>query len=180
MIIPTVPNNDDVILGDGVLYKNYGLGSQREVGACSGDSKFTVTRKFAHIDYNGMYGDTLDKKRIIQVMPILTVNMLSLSPTNLADCFAGLAVADNTTYYEVTDTLTIGSSNYWTNLTFIGESKSGKDIWVQMDNVLGDSEKIEMVFKTDSHVITDIQFTAHYGTTTPTTAPYRYRYYKSA
>lgn len=179
MITPSVPNNDDIILGDGIIYKNYGLGSQRELGACSGDSKFVVTKKIVHIDYNGMYGDTLDKKRVTSCVPSLNINLLSVSPTNLADCYAGLAVTDAGTYYEVTDTLTIGASNYWTNLTFIGESKSGKDIWIQMDNVLGDSEKIEWALKTDSHVISDVQFTGHYGTTTPTTAPYRIRYYKA-
>ncbi|MGL5709968.1 MAG: hypothetical protein ACRCW9_03890 [Cetobacterium sp.] len=176
---PSVPSPNDVILGDGIIYKDYGLATQRELGACSGDSKFTVGKKFNHVDYNGQYGDTKDLKYKTRVEPKLTINLLSISPQNLKDCFAGLQVSDQTNYYEITESVEVVSADYWTNLTFIGETKSGNDVVIIMDNVLGDMEKFEMVFKTDNHVITDVQFTGHYGTATPTTPPYKIRIGKS-
>jgi hypothetical protein len=179
MINPSVPSETDVVLGDGVLYKDYGLATQREIGACSGDSKFSIAKKFNHVDYNGQYGDTKGLKYVTKSQPQLTINLLSISPQNLSDCFAGLTLTDQATYVEVSESLTITSSMYWTNLTFIGERKDGKDVFIQLDNVLGDQEKIDMALKTDNHLIVDCLFTAHYADNTPTTPPWRMRYFKT-
>jgi hypothetical protein len=179
MITPSAPSQGNTLLGDGIIYKNYALATQREIGACSGDSKFIRNGNFNHVDYNGMYGPTKGQKYKTKSEPSLSIALLELSPTNLADCFAGLTVTDNTTYYEVTESLTVSDSQYWTNLTFIGETKSGLPVWIQMDNVLGDTEKIELAIKTDNPIIVDCLLTGHYGTAALTTPPWRMRYYKA-
>jgi len=177
-IRPSVANPENVILGDGIIYKNYGLATEREIGACRGDSKFTVTRKFKHIDYNGQYGQTKGNLRKVNVEPVLMLNLVELSEQNMIDCFAGLRQSDEGDYKEITEDLDIVTTDYWTNVAFVGATASGRSVIIIVDNPLGDIDKLEFVYKTDDEVISDVQLTGTYDRNNPTVVPYKIRYYE--
>lgn len=176
-IRPSVANPENVILGDGMVFKNWGLATEREIGACRGDSKFTVTRKWKHIDYNGQYGQTKGNNRKVNVEPVLMLNLVEMSPQNIEDCFGGLRSSDAGDYVEITEDLDVAVTDYWTNVAYVGETASGRKVVIIIDNPLGDIDKLEMVYKTDDEVITDVQLTGNYDRDYPTTVPYKIRYY---
>lgn len=175
MITPAIALPTDTWLGDGYLLKNYGETTERELGGVSGDSVFKVTREYRETPLNGLYGPTEDQKVLVRIIPVLTFGLLSLSATNLVDCFAGLEVQDEGTYHEITDSIEVINAHYHTNITYIGQRKDGKDIIVILEKALGDGS-IEAAFKTKEDVILNTQFTAHFDKDYPTIAPWKIRY----
>jgi len=177
-ITPSVPATTNIVLGDGILYKDYELGTQAEIGAVRGDSVFNVERQFREQDYNGSYGPTEGLKVKTKVIVTMKIALLELSTTNIVNCFAGMANTDQTTYYELKESLDIAAADYWDNMAFVGQRSDGKAVIILMENVLGDGN-FAMAMKNKDDVVVDTNFTAHYATTTPTVAPYELRYYKS-
>lgn len=172
-ITPSVPAATNTWRGTGILYKEYGV-SQREIGGTRGDIKFMNDREFRHQDYNGMYGVTEGKRLITKAEQSLTFGLLDLSYQNFDDCFAGLAVSNETTYYKVTGDLTIAASDYHDNVVWAGERKDGKYAIILLENALGDG-KIEMNIQDKDDIVLDTQFTAHYAESTPTVEPWEIR-----
>jgi hypothetical protein len=175
-ITPSVPNKTNIVLGDGVLYKDYAQGTQLTIGACRGDSVFNVDRQFREQEYNGSYGPTETLKVKTKVIVTMKIALLELSTTNFTHLFQGFAKTDQTTYYELKESVDIADGDYWTNMAFVGQRADGKNIIIIMENVLGDGA-LNMAFKTKDDVVVDTMLTAHYGTATPTTPPYEIRYY---
>jgi hypothetical protein len=173
-ITPAVPTATNLWRGTGICYKEYGEGTQREIGATRGDIKFSDDREFRHQDYNGMYGPTEGLKVITKAVQMLTFPLLDLSYQNFDDCFAGLAVSDEGAYHEITEDLAVAAADYHENITWAGERKDGKYALILIFNALGDG-KIEMNMKDKDDIVLDTQFTAHYGTATPTTPPWAIR-----
>jgi hypothetical protein len=176
-ITPSVPNQTNILLGDGILYKDYALGTQQEIGAVRGDSVFNVARSFREQDYNGSYGPTEGLKVKTKVIVTMKIALLELSVVNIANCFTGLGNTDKTTYYELKESLDIAAADYWNNLAFVGQRADGKAAIILMENVLGDGN-LGLALKNKDDVVVDTNFTAHYATTAPTIAPYEIRYYK--
>lgn len=168
------PNPTDVFRGEGVLYKNKGLGTETVVGALDGDTKFSVDRKFGEVKYNGAYGMTKDLVYKTSIQPTLDIKCITLNYTSMGQLFAGLTVTDEGLYHKVVESTDITASDYWTNCCYAGQRQDGKYFQIFMYNVLG-TDKIEMGFKSDDNVVTDVKLFGCYDRTTPTTVPYEIR-----
>jgi hypothetical protein len=96
----------------------------------------------------------------------------------MIDCFAGLRQSDEGDYKEITEDLDIVTTDYWTNVAFVGETASGRSVIIIVYNPLGDIDKLEFVYKTDDEVISDVQLTGTYDRDNPTVVPYKIRYYE--
>lgn len=84
---PTVPNVEDIILGDASLYANWGMADQFNLGALSGGIKLQIARKFEAVKFDGAYGHQLDSngvplKRITEFISKFTAEMLTLKYEN--------------------------------------------------------------------------------------------------
>jgi hypothetical protein len=168
------PNPDDVWRGEGVLYKDKGLGTEVVVGALDGETKFAVDREFKDIPYNGSFGKTKDLIFKSKIQPKLDIKLITLNYTSMSQVFAGLTVTDEGLYHKIVESIDIVAGDYWTNACYAGIRASGKYFQVYMDNVIG-TDKIEAGFKTDDSVVSDVTLYACYDRSTPTTPPWSVR-----
>ena len=173
-ITPSVPTATGTWRGTGIVYKEYGEGTEREIGATRGDIKFIDDREFRDVEYNGMYGPTKGLKVITKSVQQLVFGLLELTYQNFEDCFAGLAVTDEGAYHQVTGDLAIAAGDYHENVAWFGERHDAKYAGLLLNNALGDG-KIEMNIVDKDDIVLETQFTAHYGTATPTTPPWSIR-----
>lgn len=173
-ITPSVPTTTGTIRGTGILYKEYGEGTEREIGAHRGDVKFTVDREFRHIDFNGQYGKIEGNNVITKSEPMVEFDLLELSYQNFEDCFAGLVVTDEGEYHKIAEDLAIAAGDYHENVAWVGETHAAKYAAIIVFNALGNN-KIEMAIKDKDDIIVGTKFEGHYGSATQTTPPWEIR-----
>ena len=85
---------DRIIIDAGAVYLNYGLGSQRLLGATRGGNEFNLNRTSKNIEIDGLKGAVKGLKRIIEVNPQITANLLELSVDNLIAAIGGANQSD--------------------------------------------------------------------------------------
>lgn len=173
-ITTSVPTPTGTWQGNGILWKEYGEATVREIGATRGDIKITWDREFKHIDFNGQYGPIEGNKRITKSTQVLTFGLLELTYQSFEDCFAGLAVSDAGTYHEIAEDLTIAAADYHENVTWAGYRDDNKYAIILLYNALGDG-KIEFNIKQHEDIVMDVQFSSHYSNSAMTTSPIKIR-----
>jgi hypothetical protein len=173
-ITPSVATTTGTWRGTGILYKEYGEGTQREIGAHRGGIKFNIDRDFRHIDFNGQYGKIEGNNVITKSEPTIEFDLLELSYQNFEDCFAGLVVTDEGAYHKIAEDLAIAAGDYHENVAWLGQTHAGKYAAIILFNALGNG-KIEMNIKDKEDIVLGTKFEGHYGTATPTTPPWEFR-----
>lgn len=172
---PVVPTATGTILGDCILYKDYGESGEREIGACRGDVEFGVNREWRHQDYNGMRGKTKGKNVKNKVNCYIKIPLLELSRANIEDVYQGLSSTDEGAYHSVTESFDVDDADYWTNAAVVGQRSDGKYYIAIIENPLGMSDIIQ-AFKTEDDVVQELQLDGNYLTTAPDTVPYELRF----
>lgn len=89
LVVPTVPTDDDIIMGEFKLYANYNLPTQLNVGATRGGLKVDLQRSIKEIDYDGSFGATKGLRRYEKFNVKAIVNQLCLKYFNadiISDC----------------------------------------------------------------------------------------------
>lgn len=159
------PNN--ILLGDGAIFFDYGLETEACIGATDGDSKFTrkIFEDDMHINGKGKLkfkGLTLYQGAEVK----LTFGAVEILPDNLGKFFGGLS-SDTTTNVGFTTIKggAIKSTDYHTNVAFVGQTKGGKDVIIIIKDAIG-TKDLEMAFKEGDKVVTDVEFTATYDPAT--------------
>lgn len=85
---------ENVFIDAGAVYFNYGLADERLLGATRGGNEFNTNRVSKNIEADGIKGAVKGMKRITEVNPQITVNMLELSIDNLVKAIAGAEQSD--------------------------------------------------------------------------------------
>ena len=85
---------DRIIIDAGAVYLNYGLGSERLLGATRGGNEFNLNRTSRNIEIDGLKGAVKGLKRIVEVNPQITANLLELSVENLIAAIGGANQSD--------------------------------------------------------------------------------------
>lgn len=168
------PNPDHVWIDKGVLYKDNTTASPVRIGVCEGDIEFNVERTFRWVPYNNQVSTRtkgLGRKQIVDAS--LKIPTIELSPNALTYVFAGLQLTDNTTYYTITESHDIATSDYWTDATFLGTTQSGKYVKIVLNNAIGETNTTQ-TFKKDEEVVTELMLYACVDSSTPTVIPYSY------
>lgn len=166
------PNPDHVWVDKGVLWKDYTTASPLQIGVAEGDIEFAVERTFRWVPYNNQVSTRTKsngRKQIIDAS--IKFPSISLSPEAMAACFAGLTLTDNSTYWTITESHAISSSDYWTDATLLGTTQSGKYVKIQLDNAIGEASETK-TFKKDEEVIHELMLYACVDSTTPSVVPY--------
>jgi len=88
---------DRIIIDAGAVYLNYGLGNQRLLGATRGGNEFNLNRVTKNIEADGLKGAVKGMKRVTEVNPQITANLLELSVENLIAAIAGAEQSDRAT-----------------------------------------------------------------------------------
>lgn len=171
------PNN--ILLGEGAIYFNYGIeGSEAIAGATRGDGKFERKTKWHEIDYNGKKGKSKGLTRKLGSDITLSFGALELCPDNLSKFYADLEVDTTDLQFDkVTAKEEITDTDYIDNIAFVGKSKGGKEVIIVIKNALGDGD-MELAFKDGDEVVSDVVFSATYDPNNDSIEPWEIRWGK--
>ena len=80
---------DRILIDAGAVYLNYGLTNERLLGATRGGNEFALNRVIRDIEVDGVMGSTKGLRRVTEVKPQLTCNLIELSLDNFVKSIAG-------------------------------------------------------------------------------------------
>jgi len=125
-----VDTPDRIFVDAGAVYINYGLSTQRLLGATRGGNEFNLNREIRDIEVDGVRGSVKGLRRRTVCRPQITCNLIELSLDNLLKAIAG-ANQDETEYQEVVELEYVGVGDDTTKLFALGN-----------DNIVENTEKI--------------------------------------
>jgi len=175
---PAVPElAKDILLGEGIVYKNYGEEGEAIIGATRSGSKLEIDRSIKEIKFDGAYGPTKSMRRYETCVVKLIINFLKLTYTNLAYGLP-VTVSDGSdkdgTYKKISFDLEIAAADVLTNVAFLGYKDNGDYCLIKVDNALN-IDKIGLDFKEKDEVTSEMTYTGFYTYADPTTPPLEIR-----
>lgn len=175
---PIVPTEDDIYLGEGIYYKNYGEVDEEVIGATRGGSKLEIDKVIREMNYDGAFGPVRDLRRYERYVPRFNYNLLKMNHESL---LYGLPAdySDQGDYYEITFRLNIELTDYMTNMAFVGKNQAGKALIIIIYNVLNDGN-ISLEFKEKDELFSEMQMTGHYPSDDALDVPIDIRHYDVA
>jgi len=159
---------NNILIDVGVVYLDYGLGTQRILAPTQGCS-FEVKQDIKQIDRDGALGKEKGLRRIIKEDATLKVKFMDMSIANLKMVLAGSTAT--ATKVTSTSTGTIASSEYFTNITVIGTDMEGKNKIITLFNPLVDNG-LKMDFKDKDETMVEAEFSGHRDPTSGTPTLY--------
>jgi len=78
-----------IFVDAGAVYLNYGLSGEELLGATRGGNEFNLNRVIRDIEVDGVKGSTKGLRRVTEVRPQITCNLIELSLDNLLKAIAG-------------------------------------------------------------------------------------------
>jgi hypothetical protein len=173
VVTPAIPTANDVFLGEGAVYRNYGEVTQALIGATSGGSKLTISKPLHSVAIDGTYGKVKNMERTDRFEVGLTVNLLKINYTNLA-YGNPITISDGAdkdgTYKEITFDLDINASDVLTNVTFVGQKFDGDAVLIKVLNALC-TNNLKFDFKPKSEISLEMTYNGYYTSANPTTPP---------
>jgi len=131
---------DKIIIDAGAVYLDYGLSTQTLLGATRGGNEFNLNRVTKNIEADGLKGAVKGMKRVTEVNPQITANLLELSVKNLIAAIAGANQSDRASI----------------NVEHVGVGAAAgatKKFSLDQDNVVVNSEKIYVQKSADGEMI---------------------------
>jgi len=90
----TAETPDRIFIDAGAVYLNYGLVNERLLGATRGGNEFNLNRVVKNIEVDGLKGAVKGMKRVTEVNPQITANLIELTVENLIAAIAGASQSD--------------------------------------------------------------------------------------
>lgn len=90
----TAKTPERIFIDAGAVYLNYGVSGQRLLGATRGGNEFNPNRVIKNIEADGIKGSVKGMKRVTEVNPQITANLLELTVDNLIAAIAGANRSD--------------------------------------------------------------------------------------
>lgn len=171
---PAVPDkSNDILLGEGIVWKNYGVGGAAIIGATRGGSKLTLERKIRDIAFDGAYGSVKGLRRFETYKVKLSVNFLKINYTSLSYGLS-LTTTDITdadgSFKKTVFNLDFDSADVLTNVAFVGQKNDGKQCIIIVENALN-IDNIDLDFKEKDELTTELVYTGFYTYAAPTVPP---------
>jgi hypothetical protein len=171
---PAVPESaKDILLGEGIVYKNYGESGEAIIGATRSGSKLEIDRSIKEIKFDGAYGPVKGMRRYERFVAKLIINFLKLTYTNLAYGLP-ITVSDGSdkdgTYKKISFDLEIAAADVLTNVAFLGYKENGDYCIIIIENALN-IDKLSLDFKEKDEVTSEMSYTGFYTYAAPTTPP---------
>jgi hypothetical protein len=171
---PAIPQKaKDIMLGEGVLYYNYGEVSEAVIGATRGGTKLEIEWSKKEVEYDGAMGPTKGMRRTNVLIAKLIVNFLKLTYTTLTYGL-NVTVSDGSdqdgTYKKIAFNTSWADTDVMTNITFKGYKASGEYCIIKLSNALN-IDNISLEFKEKDEVVSEMTYTGFYTYAAPTTPP---------
>lgn len=167
-----VDKSNDILLGEGAVYKDYGEVTELAFGATQGGSKVEIKREIKNVAYDGQYGLTKGLKKFIKYIPKLTINLLKMTYTTFllgVPCTTTDGTDADGTYKKTVLNIGWASTDVLTNVAFKGYKNDGKICLIKVKNALN-IDNINLEFKGEE-VVGELVYTGFYTYAAPTTPP---------
>ena len=154
----TTAQIENIQLGPGVVYVDYGLAGERILAPTRGGNSFVVEQDIRIIERDGALGKEIGLRRIIREDATMVVKLMDISIANIKAALPG----STATSTKVTSTITglIAVGDYFTIITIIAEDMEGKNKIITLHNPLADGGlKIELPDKDET--VMEITFSGH-------------------
>jgi hypothetical protein len=169
----TADTFERLLYDSGMAYVNYGLGTQRLIGATNGGNKIDIIPAIRKMPFDGITDiDVIGDKRMTGVSVKLTLNISEWSTNNVLAALPGAASATGATHDVITRIRQIASTDYFTNIAIVYEKSGTSELFiVKISNAMA-LNGLSLDGKDNAEAVNTIEFTAHYSTTDLATEPW--------
>lgn len=172
---------DYFIVDAGAVYLNYDLPDERLLGATRGGNSFAIEQDVREIEMDGAPGPVKGARRVVEVRPRLSTNLLEVSRQNLLMAIPGSTstaypATTAATHDSIRRTRNIINADYIKNVALVGTvSGSGEPIIILIYNGLND-ENFELGTDDRDESVLEVQFTGHFDPANMGEEPWEIRY----
>ena len=154
-----------LIMDSGAIYLNYGLQTERLLGATEGGATFTIEQEIREPEIDGLPGPLAGTRRVTAVHARISARLLEQTTDNIVLEIAGsTADSDAVAGYDVIKRTgyVIPESAHVTNVAIVGQvSGTNNPIVCMIHNAIADGE-IEFGMEDDNEAGPTVQFTGHF------------------
>lgn len=165
----------------GAVYVDYGLGTERLLGATRGGNSFVVEQEIRIPEIDGAKGPVKGTRRVVAVNARITANLIEITADNILLMLPGAEKADyptsiGKTHDKITRDAEIADTNYCTNIAIVGKISGSDENFIGIiNNVINDGNlEVGMEDRNEAGIAT--QFTAHYLASDLDTEPWEIRF----
>lgn len=151
-----------VFFDTGEAYLNYGLPSQRLLGATRGGNVFNVETEYHSLERDGEKGSVIGCKMVKSTASFIEVNLIELSADAITLAIPGAECLLSDGKYTITRSRQIKNDDYANNIAIVGDVQ-GRDysIICMIYNALADGT-LEFSFNENDESVLKIKFRGHY------------------
>lgn len=161
-----------LIYDSGLVYADYGLGTERVLGATRGGNKAEIMPEIRKMPFDGSPGDVQGDKRRVGGSYKLTVNLVENVTENILMAIPGADSSAGATHDAITLDRQLVNGDYLTNVTLVLEKSGTSELYtVQFSNCLVLSG-YTIDGKEKDEAVNTVEFTAHYAVSDLDTAPF--------
>lgn len=177
----TTETAQSLMVDAGAVWLNYGLTDERMLGATRGGSSFVVEQDVREPAIDGSPGPLRGTRRVVEVRPRLTVNLLELTRENIMLALVGstaAAVPDTTatTHQEIRRSRNIIDADYVENIALVGTIQgTDNPIIIMLENAIND-QNFELGTEDREESVLEVQFTGHFDPANMAQEPWLIRY----
>lgn len=172
---------DHFLVDAGAAYVNLGEPDERLLGATRGGNSFTIEQDVREPEIDGSPGPLKGTRRIVEVRPIININLLEMTKENLMIALAGADATpspDSTaaTHDVIKRTRNIIGADYIKNIALVGTiSGSDEPIIIIVKNALN-TENFEMGTEDREEGVLELALTGHFDPANMTEEPWEIRF----
>lgn len=151
-----------VQIDHGLVFIDYGLAGQRQLGPTRGGATFTVTKNIRDIEFDGRKGKTKGLQVVDEVNAVLTVPSLSTTMDDLALAMPWATYAASKLSAKSANIGVIASSAYLTNITMFAKTVGGDYKKITMYLPMNESD-FNLAAAPKGEGLVSFEFNAHWN-----------------
>jgi hypothetical protein len=146
----------------GAVYADYGLPTQRLIGATRGGNQFVIEPEFREMVADGSPGPVKGSQRLIKSTAKLTINILEMTTENIKLALPGSISVQDVDGDKITRDCQIQAGDYLENITLV-MAKNGTEVLFafSLKNALC-LNGLDWTAAEDDETVLSLEFTAHY------------------
>jgi hypothetical protein len=161
MPITRTGNPTKILLGYGI----FKIGDV-PIGLTRGGGQFTVEREYRTIVADGDRGEVEGRIQLDSSKPKLKINALEIISENLPKLYPAIKATTADTKTIVTGTGKIEATDYQPVVSFVGETKSGKQVVIKVENAIN-LDNIDWTLAEKDEVVAAITYLGTYQEDSP-------------
>lgn len=159
---------ENIQIDHGILFKNYGLATQKLLTPIRGGTTFKVERTIRQIEFDGQGGKTKGTEVIDDENATISAKTINASLESFAMALPGANVtkdaSGNITKIESSDLGLISDENYEDNITIFGKTLKGDYLKITIFDAMADNGlEFAAVQKAEGEI--QLDFAAHHSYT---------------